>query len=203
MLLRNTTWLSAKSSKGCGNLMFSFNFFWFCLWCIFLKVRATSWTSFIHVYCLQKMKIEMIRTLRLRILLNNKYIFIAEFVCILENTLSSVLGYRPPVVLLTGTRFFSSLQFRLFSADSEKSSMKRRCQHKTFDSITKVKPWQSTFLLGRFFVTSKPFRPFFSLACYSYDLFQLKKVLLLSNASVGKWGRVKIRSRFLGVLFLS
>jgi len=109
----------------------------------------------------------MRRTLRLRILLNNKYsslVFISEFVCVLENTLSLVLGYYPAVPLLTGTCFFSSLQFRLFSAASEKSSMKRRCQHQTFDSITMVKPIQPTFLLGRFllqvnlFERSFPFR---------------------------------------------
>ena len=183
MFLRNTTWLSAKSSKGCGNLMFSFNFF-LVLFVLYLLEGQGYLLNFIHSCILSEKKVEMRRTLSLRSLLNNKYIayflsfFIAEFVCILENTLNSVLGYRPPVVLLTGTRFISSLQFRLFSADSEKSSMKRRCQHKTFDSITKVKPWQPTCLLGRCFVTGKPFRPFFSLACYSYDLFQLKKVLL-------------------------
>ena len=98
--------------------------------------------------------------------------------------------------MLTGTRFFSSLQFRLFSPVSEKSSMKRRCQHQTFDSITKVKPWQPTFLLGRFFVTGKPFRPFFFLTYFNWRKFSY-------NASIGKWGRVKTWNRFLGVLVLS
>ena len=180
MSLSNTTWLSAKSSKGCGNLMFSFNVFSFSLRCIFFKVR-TQWTSFINTYCLKEIKIEMRRTLRLRILLNNKYsslVFISESVWVLENTLSLVLGYYPAVLSFTGTCFFSSLQFRLFSVASENSSMKRRWQHQTFGSITKVKPLQPTFLLGRFFVTGKPFRAFFSLPYCRFDLFQLKKVLL-------------------------
>ena len=123
----------------------------------------------------------MIRSLRLRIVLNNKYIplvFVSESVCVLENTSSLVLGYYPAVLLLTGTCFFSSLQFRLFSAASENSSMKRRCQHQTFGSITKVKPIQPTFLLGRFFITGKPFPAFFSFWYCRFDLFQLKKVPL-------------------------
>ena len=95
--------------------------------------------------------------------------------CVLENTLSLVLGYYPAELLRTDTCFFSCLQFRLFSTASEKSSMKR-CQHQTFGSITKVKPIQPTFLLGRFFVTGKPFGPFFSLPYCGFDLFQLKKV---------------------------
>ena len=128
----------------------------------------------------------MRRTLRLRILLNNKYsslAFISESVCLLENTLSLVLGYYPAVLLLTGTCFFSSLQSRLFSAASEKSSMKRRCQHQTFGSISKVKPWQPTFLLGRFFVTGKPFRAFFS---FPYCLIYFNRRKLSCNASIAK-----------------
>ena len=147
---------------------------------VYLLQGQGSWTSFRNTFCLKEIKIEMRRTLRLRILLNNKYsslAFISESVCLLENTLSLVLGYYPAVLLLTGTCFFSSLQFRLFSAASEKS-MKRRCQHQTFGSITKVKPIQPTFLLRRFFVTGKPFRAFFSLPYCRFDLFQLKKVLL-------------------------
>ena len=65
-----------------------------------------------------------------------------------------------------------------FSAASKKSSMKRRCQHQTFGSITKVKPIQPTFLLGRFFITGKPFPAFFSFWYCRFDLFQLKKVPL-------------------------
>ena len=121
---------------------------------VYLLQGQGSWTSFRNTFCLKEIKIEMIRTLRLRIVLNNKYsplVFISESVCVLENTLSLVLGYYPAVHLLTGTCFCSSLQFRLFSAASENSSMKRRCQHQTFGSITKVKPIQPTFLLGRFF----------------------------------------------------
>ena len=131
----------------------------------------------------------MRRTLRLkkvRILSNNKYsflVFISESVCVLENTLSLVLGYYPAVLLLTGTCFFSSLQFRLFSAASENSSMKRRCQQQTFGSITKVKPWQPTFLLNRFFVTGKPFRAFFS---FPYCLIYFNRRKLPCNASIGK-----------------
>ena len=148
---------------------------------MYLLQDQGSWTSFRNTFCLKEIKIEMRRTLRLRILLNNKYsslVFISESVCVLENTLSLVLGYYPAVLLLTGTRFFSSLQFRLLSAASEESSMKTRCQHQTFCSITKVKPWQPTFLLDRFFVTGKPFRQFFSLPYCRFDIFQLKKVLL-------------------------
>ena len=147
---------------------------------VYLLQGQASWTSFRNTFCLKEIKIEMRRTLRLRILLNNKYsslAFISESVCLLENALSLVLGYYPAVLLLTGTCFFSSLQFGLFSAASEKS-MKRRCQHQTFGSITKVKPIQPTFLLRRFFVTGKPFRAFFSLPYCRFDLFQLKKVLL-------------------------
>ena len=147
---------------------------------VYLLQGQGSWTSFRNTFCLKEIKIEMRRTLRLRILLNNKYsslVFISESVCVLETTLSLVLGYYPAVLLLTDTCFFSSLQFRLFSAASEKS-MKRRCQHQTFGSITKVKPIQPTFLLRRFFVTGKPFRAFFSLPYCRFDLFQLKKVLL-------------------------
>ena len=98
--------------------------------------------------------------------------------CVLENTLSLVLGYYYAVLLLTGT-CFSSLQFRLFSAASEKSSMKRRCQHQTFDSITMVKAIQPTFLLGRFLLQVKLFeRVLVSFPYCRFDLFQLKKVLL-------------------------
>ena len=148
---------------------------------VYLFQGQGSWTSFRSTFCLKEIKIEMRRTLRLRILLNNKYsslVFISESVWVLENTLSLVLGYYPAVLSLTGTCFFSSLQFRLFSVASENSSMKRRWQHQTFGSITKVKPIQPTFLLGRLFVTGKPFRAFFSLPYCRFDLFQLKKVLL-------------------------
>ena len=148
---------------------------------VYLLQGQGSWTSFRNTFCLKEIKIEMIRTLRLRIVLNNKYsplVFISESVCVPENTLSLVLGYYPAVLLLTGTCFFSSLQFRLFSAASKKSSMKRRCQHQTFGSITKVKPIQPTFLLGRFFITGKPFPAFFSFWYCRFDLFQLKKVPL-------------------------
>ena len=98
MFLSNTTWLSAKSSKGCGNLMFSFNVFSFSF-VVYLLEGQGSWTPFINTYCLKEIKIEMRRTLRLkkvRILLNNKYsclVVISESVCVLENTLSLVLGY--------------------------------------------------------------------------------------------------------------
>ena len=148
---------------------------------VYLLQGQGSWTSFRSTFCLKEIKIEMRRTLRLRILLNNKYsslVFISESVWVLENTLSLVLGYYPAVLSLTGTCFFSSLQFRLFSVASENSSMKRRWQHQTFGSITKVKPLQPTFLLGRFFVTGKPFRAFVSFPYCRFDLFQLKKVLL-------------------------
>ena len=83
---------------------------------VYLLQGQGSWTSFRNRFCLKEIKIEMIRTLRLRIVLNNKYsplVFISESVCVLENTLSLVLGYYPAVLLLTGTCFFSSLQFRL------------------------------------------------------------------------------------------
>ena len=132
-----------------------------------------------------------LRLKKVRILLNNKYsflVFISESVCVLENTLSLVLGYQAAVLLLTGTCFFSSLQFRLFSAASENSSMKRRCQQQTFGSITKVKPRQPIFLLNRFFVTGKPFRAFFS---FSYCLIYFNRRKLPCNASIGKRGRVK------------
>ena len=153
----------------------------FVLFVVYLLQGQSSWTSFRNTFCLKEIKIEMRRTLRLRILWNNKYsslVFISESVCVLENTLSLVLGYYPAVQLLNGTCFFSSLQFRLFSAASGNSSMKRRGQHQTFGSITKVKPIQPTFLLGRFFVTGKPFRAFFSFLYCRFDLFQLNKVLL-------------------------
>ena len=185
--------------------MFSFNVFSFSF-VVYLLEGQGSWTSFINTYCLKEIKIEMRRPLRLkkvRILLNNKYsflVFISESVCVLENTLSLVLGYYPAVLLLTGTCFFSSLQLRLFSAASEKSSMKRRCKQQTFGSITKVKPWQPTFLLNRFFVTGKPFWAFFSFP-YCLIYFNWKK--LSCNASIGKWGGVKTWNRFLGVLVLS
>ena len=153
---------------------------------VYLLQGQGSSTSFRNTFCLKEIKIEMIRTLRLRIVLNNKYsplVFISESVCVLENTLSLVLGYQAAVLLLTGTCFFSSLQLRLFSAASEKSSMKRRCKQQTFGSITKVKPWQPTFLLNRFFVTGKPFRVFFS---FPYCLIYFNRRKLPCNASIGK-----------------
>jgi len=86
-------------------------------------------------YCLKEIKIQVRRTLRFRILSNNKYsslVFIAEPAGI--ELIHFELGFRiqPPVLLLIDT------------AASEKSM--KRCQHHAFEGITEAKPWQ-IFLL--------------------------------------------------------
>ena len=68
----------------------------------------------------------MIRTLRLRIGLNNKYsplVFISESVCVLENTLSLVLGYYPAVHLLN---LLAHVSFPVYNLGSFQLLLKTR-----------------------------------------------------------------------------
>ena len=68
----------------------------------------------------------MIRTLRLRIVLNNKYsslVFISESVCVLENTLSLVLGYYPAVHLL---KLLAHVSFPVYNLGSFQLLLKTR-----------------------------------------------------------------------------
>ena len=87
-------------------------------------------------YCLKEIKIQVRRTLRFRILSNNKYsslVFIAKPVGIeLIHYFEPGFKTYPPVLLLIDT------------AASEKSM--KRCQHHAFEGITEAKPWQ-IFLL--------------------------------------------------------
>ena len=61
-----------KILEGCGNLMLYFNLL-SVVFLVYLVEGQGSLTSFLHGYCLKEIKIQVRRTLRFRILSNNKY----------------------------------------------------------------------------------------------------------------------------------